>query len=100
MSRDGIGYTTGGSTSFVGKDAVKFFAAVSLVHSIKLYLNTGIKASRLHTPGNMAAKATEFTGKRYSSRRKGLEQAMADVHQWAETMRAALPKTLDGKDVP
>jgi hypothetical protein len=82
-----------GTVSFVGKDAVSFYAATVLASALKLYGKHRIKVNRAYTPKNMLAAATRITGKTY--KRGAYLQASQDVRQWAQTMRAALPETAD-----
>lgn len=85
-----------GGMSFVGPDAVQFFAACSLRTAIDMYLRAGIRASRMHTPANMLKAATAITRKEY--KRGQLQQASSDLNTWIVTMRAALPRVnADGK---
>lgn len=83
-----IAVTTAG-TSFVGRDATSLYAAMTLASGLRLYAKSGIKLSRMHTPGNMLAAATRVTGKQY--KRSQYLSAAADLDQWINTMRAALP---------
>lgn len=69
-----------GGMSVTGPEAVKLYAAVVLRSAIKLYVNTGIKASRFHTPTAMLASAGTYTGKTY--KRGQLPQAFADLNKW------------------
>jgi hypothetical protein len=46
----------------------------------------------------MLALATTFTGKKY--RRSEAMKASEDVRTWAQTMKAALPKTENGEPIP
>lgn len=98
MNGEGIHYTEHGSTSFVGADAVSVFRALSIASGLRFYAKTGMKINRAYTPSNMLRAATEITGKKY--KRGEYERAAADLTAWAQTMKAALPKTLDGKEVP
>lgn len=88
-----IEYSKHGTTSFVGKDAVSFYAAAVLASALKLYGEHHIKANRAYTPKNMLAAATRITGKTY--KRGAYLQASEDVRQWAQTMKAALPQIVD-----
>jgi hypothetical protein len=49
--------------AFTGKAGVSTFRAIAIKGAIKLYRDTGIKASRNYTPKNMIAAASEITGK-------------------------------------
>jgi len=70
--------TSRGGTVITGK-AIVGYQALSLVHGLKLYLNTGIKATRQYTPTNMRKSASLFTGRQYPASRKGLLAALADM---------------------
>jgi len=80
------------STSFVGPDATKLFAATAVRAAIDLYLKTGLKANRAYTPTNMLRFASNLTGKSYKRGRAGLAQASSDIKLWCDEMAAALPK--------
>lgn len=58
------------------------FQIVVVARGIELYLKTGIKPSRMWTPGNMLATASKLTGKTY--KRGQLAQAAADLNAIAE----------------
>jgi hypothetical protein len=78
-----------GHTTFVGPDATRLFAAVSLRGAIGLYLETGMRANRVYTPARMLAAASVITRKPH--KRTQLAQAQADLTAWIEAMKAALP---------
>lgn len=69
-----------GGTSVTG-NAVLGFRAVVCIHALRTHLkfNGKLRLSRNATPSNLVAIASEFTGKRYSNRRKGLEAALRDL---------------------
>jgi hypothetical protein len=73
------------SNGAVTGNAILGFRGVVLMHSLKLYIQTNgrMQASRVATPSNMRAIATEFTGKVYARSRKGLVQALADMEALA-----------------
>jgi hypothetical protein len=77
--------TESGATVMTGQ-AVVGFAAMSLLMSLKMYIETNgrLRASRAHTPGNMRAAATRFTGKTYARSRKGLIDAFYDLARLME----------------
>lgn len=92
MTESFISYDKDGNArSFVGPDAVALFAAVALRSAIDLYLNTGMKASRFHTPTNMLLTASRTTGKQYKRGKAGLALAAADLNFWIDAMKAAIP---------
>ena len=47
--------------------------------AMKLYLDHGIRASRMATPQNLRDLTSKLTGKVYARSRKGLEQAQTDL---------------------
>ena len=100
MSReDGIHYAEHGTVSFVGKDAVNFYAATVLASALRMYAKHRIKVNRAYTPKNMLAAATRITGLPY--KRGDYLKAADDVEAWAQTMKAALPKTDEkGEAIP
>ncbi len=67
-----------GGTSITGP-AVMGDRALVLKHGIALYPKTGIKPSRGVGVKQMCAIASEYTGAKYPSSRKGLEQALVDL---------------------
>ena len=67
-----------GGTVITGK-AIVGYQALSLVHGLRLYLKTGLKATRQYTPTNMVASAKLFTGKSYPRTKKGMTEALADL---------------------
>jgi len=98
MADSGINYGKGG-TMIYGPDGMKFFRAVTLASSLSLYAKTKMLPTRGVTVSKMLAMASEFTGKKY--KRTQVEQAAADVREWAQAMKAALPKTDEnGQPIP
>jgi len=93
----GIDYSSHGSVMYHGPDAVACFRASVISSALRLYAKTGIKANRAYTPTNMLRAATEITGKPY--KRGQYELAASDLTTWAQTMKAALPKTMNGEPV-
>ena len=91
MTESYIQTSKGGAVTFAGPDATALFAATSLKHAISLYVKTGIKASRMHTPTNMRGAATRITHKYYGRGKAGLVQAMVDLDAWCAEMRTRLP---------
>ena len=47
--------------------------------AMKLYLDHGIRASRMATPQNLRDLTSKLTGKVYTRSSKGLEQAQTDL---------------------
>lgn len=68
---------TNGST--ITGTAILGYRGLILISSMKMFLKHGMRMTRIATPANMRAIATEFTGKPYARSRKGLEQAYADM---------------------
>jgi hypothetical protein len=89
-----IDIRTGGAASYSGPDAVHLVRAVYLKSAMGLYLKTGIRPTRGVGPTQMLAIASEYTGKKY--KRTELATAQADVQTWIDTMKAAIPTTVDG----
>ena len=83
-----------GGTTFSGPDAVNFFRAATLVSALRLYGEHRIGTNRHLTPTRLLQLATEYTKKPY--KRGEYLQAAADVHTWAQTMKAALPAIVRG----
>lgn len=61
------------------------FRAITIISDISLYLKCGIRATSLATARNMAKWAGGYTGKQYTSSKKGLNNALVDL-------RAMFPK--------
>lgn len=66
--------------------AVLGFRGACLIQALECYLrsNGRMQLTRIATPANMQAIASEFTGKHYARSRKGLEEALLDMHCLAE----------------
>lgn len=86
-----------GGTAFVGPDAINLFRAVTLASALKLYAKTGLVSTRGITITKMLAFAKAYTGKTY--KRGEAMKAHEDMRVWIETMKAALPTTVDGVQV-
>lgn len=97
MPDSSIDLRSGGGATLAGPDAMLFMKAVQLKSFIKLYLTTGIIPTRGVGIQRMLALATEITKKPYT--RNTAEQAIEDLATWIETMRVAIPTTVDGKPV-
>lgn len=50
-----------------------------IIQGLELYLDTGMKVTRIATPGNLRMWATEYTGVPYKRSRQGLENALLDL---------------------
>lgn len=83
-----------GGTMFAGHDAVKLFQAVALRNGLKL-LKAGIKPSRGWTKAKALAACKQFTGKTYKWTQ--LDEAVADLNVWIETMKSAIPVVRENK---
>ena len=83
--------SNGGGTSVTG-NAVLGFQALIVMQGLRTHLkfNGKFRLSRNATPSNLVRLAGQFTGKTYSNRRKGMEQALADLEALKEG------RTLDG----
>ena len=92
-----INYRTNSGTSFIGPDAVAFYRATVIAGGLRLYAKTGMQPNRAYTPRAMMDAAREITGKKFKAR--DYIGAADALKVWADTMKAALPKTLDGKVV-
>lgn len=73
------------TTAIVGTENVNMAQLLIVRHGISLYLRTGMKPSRNWSPKNMRDFVSRKTGKQYSSSRKGLEAALADVVKLMES---------------
>lgn len=94
MNDSSIDIRTGGGFSITGRDGVHFYRAIVLRQSIKMFAATGMKPTRGVGGPQMLTLAGEYTGKKY--KRGQYDAAVADLSVWIETMRAALPTTVDG----
>ena len=86
-------HTFPGGTAFVGNDAVRLYAAITLRSAIKLYLKAGIIMTRGATISSLLRQAGARTGKTY--RRGQGEAAVADLTTWITAMQSALPVETD-----
>jgi len=92
-----IDYRTNSCTGFIGPDAVAFYRATVIAGGLRLYAKIGMQPNRAYTPRAMMRAASEITGKKFKAR--DYLGAADALKVWADTMKAALPKTLDGKVV-
>ncbi len=76
-------------TVFEGPDAILLFKAMTLRSALKLHLRTGMFPTRGMNITRMLGLVSGFTGKKYTTRQR--EQAYDDLHNWVETMKAAMP---------
>ena len=79
------------ATMFVGPDAVALCRAISLKHAINLYYKAGLKMSSKVSVKQMLLAATKYTGKSY--KRTQYSEAVEDLDNWINTMKAAMPVT-------
>ena len=70
--------------------AIDFFRLITVIKAIEIHIKTDGKMmlTRVATPSNLRAIATEFTGKGYPRSRKGLETALADLTALKESVMA------------
>ncbi len=85
-----------GATSYVGPDAVELYRVALLRASIEMHRSTGIIPARGIGITKLFRMAGAVTGKTY--RRKDHERAVADLTQWIEAMKAAIPVEREGED--
>jgi predicted transcriptional regulator of viral defense system len=78
-----------GSVTYSGPDAVSLFQAIALRSAMKLNAATGLLPRRGFTKTVMLSHVTRLTGKDY--RVRDFDKAIADLHQWIEAMKAAMP---------
>lgn len=72
-------------TSFTG-EGVNVFAAITVAVALRLYRETGIKASRSYTPKAMIAFAERTTGQKFKARDyAGAETAL---RAWIDVAKA------------
>lgn len=89
MKESYIGVRDGACTSFVGADAVEYFAAEVLASALRFYAKTKMQVNRAYTPTTILRAAKRYTGKDY--KRGQYLIAAEDVAKWAAEMKAALP---------
>jgi hypothetical protein len=87
---------TSGGTMYSGPDAVAMYRAVTVKVAIETYARTKMRMTRNATPTVLLGIAGEYTGKKY--KRGQYDQAAKDLAVWIETMRAALPVTVEGEE--
>lgn len=84
---------SGAGAAFIGPDATALFTAVVLRLALRSYARTKLQMNRGYTPSRMLAKTTEFTGQKY--KRGEYLRAAADLDEWINAMKAALPIEVD-----
>lgn len=87
MTKSSITHSAGGTT-FMGPVAVAVFQAAAIASGLGL-LKVGIKPNRDWTLRNTLAKASEFTGKTYKSK-KDIDEARADLKIWIDATKKIL----------
>ena len=80
--------TNASGTMFAGPDAVELFKAMQIKSALKMW-RVGLKATRGVRLKNLLSMTSEYTGKPY--KRTEVDTAIADLVQWIEAMKAALP---------
>ena len=72
---------TGSGGTMITGNAILGFRALLCIQGIETHLkfNGKFRLTRMATPTNLRAIASEFTGRHYARSRKGLEQALADM---------------------
>lgn len=70
----------GGSTTVTG-NAILGMRGMYCLQAIEVYLSSGgrMQLTRVATPANLRAIASEFTGKKYARSQKGLTKARDDL---------------------
>jgi hypothetical protein len=75
-------------TTFAGPDAVQLFRAMQIRGALKMW-KVGLKVHRGVKLKDLLGMVSEHTGKTY--KKSDLDTAIADLVQWIEAMKAALP---------
>lgn len=84
---------TPGGVMYSGKDATNLVRAIYVKNALSFYVKTGLKMTRAATPTYLLRAATEYTGHKY--KRGQYVKAAEDLEVWINTMRAALPVTIE-----
>jgi len=93
----GIDYHQGWGATFHGNDAVNLYRAMLLLSALRTYARSKMIMTRGLTISAMLCHATAYTGKVYKPRSQATALAAAgDVTAWVNTMKAAMPITIDG----
>ena len=77
-----------GTIGFQGKDATELYRVMVLRQALKL-LKVGITPTRGFTWKKGLAMASTYTGRTY--KRSEVDQVVADLNVWIETMKSAIP---------
>lgn len=95
MNEPLITYRPDGSlSSLSGFDAMSLMRVQTIISGIAMNLATNgkMQVTRSATIGALLTMATEYTGKKYSSRNDGDKQcAMIDLQLWFELMKSTIP---------
>jgi hypothetical protein len=83
------------ATTYMGNDAVMLVRAAHLYAALQLYAKSKIRTARNISPLQLLMWAEQLTSKKYKGSNKYFEAA-EDVRVWVQTMKAALPVTLEG----
>ena len=78
---------------YSGSDATSLVRAIYAKNALSFYAKTGMKVTRAVTPTVLLQIATEYTGHKY--KRGQYVKAAEDLDVWINTMRAALPVTIE-----
>ena len=79
--------------TFAGPDATNFFRALALAQSLSMYAKFKMVPTRGVTGTMLLKWAVDYTGHAY--KRGQHELAAQEVRVWIETMKAAMPVTLE-----
>jgi hypothetical protein len=93
MTDSEITHHASGGITFSGPDAVALYRAAAIWSGLRMYARSRMQPNRAYTPTAMLKAAGSITGKTY--KRGQYETAAADVKIWMDTMRAALPVTVE-----
>lgn len=88
------------STTVTGKDGMLFYAAITLRQAIKMHVRSGgrMRMTAAAKPTVLLKTAEGYTKKKY--KRGQYQEALDDLTNWIETMRAGLPFTDERTEVP
>jgi hypothetical protein len=78
-------------SAYIGVDATNLFRAIAVRQALQFHQRTNgaMKITRGWTVTKGLAMVTEYTQKKY--KRTQIDSAIADMTQWIEAMRAAIP---------
>ena len=78
--------------SFNGPDATRLFHAITLRSALKMH-KVGLKVNRHMTTTKLFGLASAYSGQKY--KRGEFDRAMQDLTVWINTMRSAIPITIE-----